>query len=83
MWYVYILQCKNNTLYTGVTNDLERRFKGHLNKNTHYTSYNPPVGIVYKEEHSTKSLALKREFEIKSWPRKKKLVLIQNNPFFV
>ncbi len=79
MWYVYILQCKGNSLYTGITTDLVRRLKGHLKKDTRYTSYNPPVSIVFKEEHPTKSLALKRELEIKSWPRKKKLALIQNN----
>lgn len=76
MWYVYILQCKGSSLYTGITTDLDRRLKGHLKKETHYTSYNPPVSIVYKEAHPTKSLALKRESQIKRWTRKKKLALI-------
>jgi len=76
MWYVYILKCKSETLYTGITNNLTRRFKEHLKKTSHYTSYNPPEKIVYKEPHKTRSGALKREAEIKGWPRKKKLELI-------
>ena len=75
-WCVYILECRNNTLYTGMTNNLERRFKDHLKRTTHYTSYNPPVRIVYQEPFRSKSLAARRESEIKALTRKKKLVLI-------
>lgn len=78
-WYVYILECKNKALYTGVTNNLERRFKEHHKKTTHYTSYNPPIKIVYKESFLTKPQALKREAQIKGWARKKKLALIEGN----
>jgi putative endonuclease len=77
VWYVYILECKNKTLYTGITNDLERRLKDHCKKTTHYTSYNPPLRVVFKEPYSTRSEAAKREAQIKSWTRKKKLALIQ------
>lgn len=76
MWYLYILECKNRTLYTGVTTDVERRFKDHLCKKAKYTSYNPPVKIVHREAFDSKSAAFKREAQIKSWTRKKKLVLI-------
>jgi putative endonuclease len=78
MWYVYILRCKNRSLYTGITTDPDRRFRAHLNGGARYTSYNPPVCIVYREALETKSLALKREAEIKSWTREKKLVLIKS-----
>ena len=51
MWYVYILECRNKALYTGVTNNIERRFKDHQAGNGgHYTSYNRPKKILYKEE---------------------------------
>jgi len=79
MWYTYILECKNETLYTGITNNLDRRFKEHFKKTTHYTSYNPPKRIVYKELFPTKSEAAKRESQIKGWTRKKKLALIDGN----
>ena len=83
MWYVYILECKNKSLYTGMTNNLERRFKAHQNKSARYTSYNPPLRIIYTEKSPTKSEALKREAEIKHWPRVKKLALIsgESKPF--
>ncbi|MFA6437272.1 MAG: GIY-YIG nuclease family protein [Candidatus Paceibacterota bacterium] len=76
MWVVYILKCENGSLYTGITNDLERRFKEHqLGKGGHYTGANRPTKIVYTEKHKTKSKALKREAEIKKWKRDKKLTL--------
>lgn len=76
MWHVYILECKDGSLYTGVTTDIKRRFKEHHAKTTHYTSYNPPKQIVYTERLPSKPKALKREAQIKSWTRKKKLALI-------
>ncbi len=79
MWYVYILECKNKFLYTGITNNLERRYKEHLKRTTHYTGYNPPEKIAYKEPHLTKSQALKREAQIKRWTRRKKLALINGD----
>ena len=79
MWIVYILECKNKSLYTGITNNLQRRFKKHLNKTTHYTGYNPPTKIVYKEPFLTRSQALKREAQIKRWTRKKKLALVNKD----
>ena len=78
MWYIYILKCKGGSLYTGMTNDPERRLKEHLDKKARYTSYNPPIGLVYKEGYPTRSAAAKREAEIKRWTRGKKLALIQS-----
>lgn len=70
------MECKGGTLYTGMTKDLERRFKEHLSGKSRYTSYNQPVCLVYKEEYPTRSEAAKREAEIKSWTRVRKLALI-------
>jgi putative endonuclease len=78
-WYVYILKCKNGSLYTGMTKDVERRFKEHRRGSSRYTRYNPPVIILYTETQPDRSAALKREFQIKSWPRKKKLELITHD----
>ncbi|PIU40656.1 MAG: endonuclease [Candidatus Omnitrophica bacterium CG07_land_8_20_14_0_80_50_8] len=76
IWQVYIIECQDGSLYTGVTTDLDRRFKEHHTKTTHYTSYNPTKQIVYQEPFDSKSTAFKREVQIKRWTRKKKLALI-------
>lgn len=78
MYFVYLIECSDNSLYTGITNDLERRFNEHRNgKGGHYTSSKKAVKIVYTEEHPDKSSALKREAQIKGWTRQKKLNLIE------
>jgi putative endonuclease len=76
MYFLYILKCKNGSLYTGITTNVERRFIEHK-KGTggHYTRSQGVVKIVYTEEHPDRSTALKREAEIKSWKREKKLEL--------
>ena len=79
MWFVYILECKDKSLYTGVTNNIERRYREHLNKKSHYTSYNPPVRLACKETYSTRAEALKREAQIKRWTRRKKIALINGD----
>jgi len=80
MWYVYILECRNKTLYTGVTNNIERRFKDHQAGNSgHYTSYNMPERILYKEEFKNLSEAKIREQQIKRWSKSKKLALIKGD----
>ncbi len=77
MYYLYILLCKDNSIYTGVTNNIERRFLEHKNKKGgHYTSSRNAVKIIYKEEYPTQKEALKRERQIKGWRREKKLALI-------
>jgi len=80
MWWVYILKCRNNTLYTGITNNIERRIKEHKSKKGgHYTSTFDPVELVWKENHDNRSSALKRERQIKGWTRKKKEALIKGD----
>lgn len=74
MWYVYILLCEDNSLYTGFSDDIEKRFLIHLSgKGSKYTRSHKPLKIIYSEKFETKSGALKRECEIKGWQRKKKI----------
>jgi len=79
MYFVYLLQCADDSIYTGITTDVARRFDEHRNKNGgHYTCARGAKKIVYTEKCKTRSLALKREAEIKSWPRAKKIKLTNN-----
>jgi putative endonuclease len=79
MYHLYIIECSDKSLYTGITTDLKRRFEEHKNKKGgHYTSSKTVVKIVYTEEHPDRSSALKREAEIKSWKKEKKLELIKS-----
>jgi len=78
MYFLYILECADGSLYTGITTDLARRFGEHRDgKGGHYTRSRKVVKILYTEEHLSRSSASKRESEIKSWPRKKKLGLVK------
>lgn len=78
MYFLYILKCKDGSLYTGITTNLEHRFNEHKSgKGGHYTSSKKVVRIVYTEQYPDRSSALKREAEIKGWRREKKLNLIR------
>lgn len=78
MNYTYILKCSDNTLYTGWTNDLEKRLKAHnTGKGAKYTKTRLPVEIVYYETFEDKIDAMKREYAIKQLSRKEKMKLIQ------
>lgn len=80
MYYVYILKCRDQTLYTGYTNDLEARTKTHnLGKGAKYTKPRRPVSLVYSESFASISEALKREYQIKQLNRREKLELIEQN----
>lgn len=77
MWFVYILKCEDNSLYTGCTNNPERRLFEHKNgKGGHYTQSHRVLERVYLEQCNTRSIALKRERQIKGWSRAKKINLI-------
>ena len=77
-WFVYILRCADDTLYTGITNDLIRRCDQHnAGTASRYTRSRLPVVMVYQETQATRSLALKRELAIKALSRKQKELLIQ------
>lgn len=76
-WYLYILRCKDNTLYTGITTDVEKRLKAHrCGKGAKYTRGRTPLELVYREVCESHSDALKRELEIKSLTRQEKEKLI-------
>ena len=80
MFYLYILECADGSLYTGITTDVARRFKQHQDGlGGSYTRSRGAVRIAYTEEHSDRSSALKREAEIKKWSRKKKKLLLAGN----
>ena len=73
MNYTYIVQCSDGTLYTGWTNDLNKRIKAHNNgKGAKYTKPRLPVELVYAKEHATKEEAMKDEYRIKQLPRQDK-----------
>ena len=78
-WFVYLLRCRDNSLYTGITTDLSRRLKQH-NSGTasRYTRSRLPVVLVYQECQASRSLALKRELAIKGLSRNKKNSLVQS-----
>lgn len=80
IWYLYILRCKDGTLYTGITTDVEKRFHAHQSgKGAKYTRGRGPLELVYREECADHSSALKREIAVKAMPRKEKLTLITKN----
>lgn len=77
-WLVYILRCGDDTLYTGITNDLKNRLQSHNDKRgARYTRARLPVTLVYQEEASSRSQASRREAVIKKLTRSKKLELIR------
>jgi len=76
-YYVYLLRCRDGTLYTGYTDDPERRLRVHnAGKGAKYTRSRLPVELVYQEQCPDKSAALRREREIKRMRRAEKLALI-------
>lgn len=81
MNYTYIVKCADSTLYTGWTNDLDKRIKAHNNgKGAKYTKTRRPVKLVYYEEHETKNEAMSREYAIKQLKREQKEQLMTGHP---
>lgn len=77
-WCVYMLLCDDNTIYTGITNDLKKRFENHISgKGAKYLRGRKPLEIVYTENFQNRSMATKREMEIKKLNRRKKEELIK------
>ena len=77
-WFVYILQCDDNTLYTGITTNLKQRLHEHNHspKGAKYTKGRRPVALLYSEKHPSRSAAASREYQIKRFTRKQKKQLI-------
>ena len=79
-WYVYILRCGDGTLYTGATDDVDRRLAAHrAGRGAKYTRGRGPLELVYVEEQLDKSAALRREWEIKRLRREQKEQMIRDN----
>ena len=77
-WYLYILECGDGTLYTGITDDVERRLAQHsAGKGAKYTRGRGPLKLVYREACGTHSDALKREHAVHRMTRQEKLALIE------
>ena len=78
MFFTYILECADKSLYAGCTNDLEKRLHqhNHLKSGAHYTKIRRPVALKYFESFPTLAMARKREAEIKRLPREEKIKLI-------
>lgn len=75
-WHLYIIECRDHTLYTGITNNLSRRVNDHNKGNgCRYTRFRRPVKLIHSEEYPTKSEAQKREARVKGLTRAKKLEL--------
>lgn len=79
-WFIYIVKCSDDSLYTGITTDLDRRIIEHNDTSkplgARYTRSRQPVKLVYFESSSSRSLATKREMEIKQLNRTDKLSLV-------
>lgn len=78
MYFVYMIECGDGSLYTGITTNVVRRFNEHKNKlGGHYTKAKGVVRVVYTEESHNRSSASKRESEIKKLPRQKKMKMVE------
>lgn len=76
-WHVYILRCRDGSLYTGYTNDLNSRIDKHnAGRGAKYTASRRPVTLVYQEPAETKEAAMKREIQIKRWTKAMKEALV-------
>jgi len=85
MYYVFILRTSSNTLYIGQTNNLEKRILEHKNKTSKsakYTRYFNFFELVHKESFTSRSEAMKREWQLKQWSRAKKEALISKDLVF-
>jgi len=82
-WFVYIVECQDGTLYTGIARNVEERVKTHNrpSSNCKYTRIRQPVKLVYQERHKNHAQAWKREKEIKGFTREQKLGLIERKLF--
>ena len=78
-WKLYILRCRDGSLYTGITTDVEKRLAAHnAGKGAKYTRGRGPLELVYREDCGDHSAALKRELEIKALPRR--IIIVSATP---
>ena len=82
MWFIYIVECSDGSLYTGATNDIDKRVATHNKKRgAYYTSFRTPVVLRYFEQFETKSEALVREHAIKKISAQDKWELIASHDY--
>lgn len=77
MWTVYLLLCDQKIIYTGLTDNFERRYIEHTSISSRFTKQFSDLKLIHREDFNTEAEAAKREKEIKGWSRKKKLTLIK------
>jgi len=77
MWTVYLLLCDQKIIYTGLTDNFERRYFEHTSKTSRYTKQFSDLKLIHKENYNTEAEAVRREKEIKGWSRNKKLALLK------
>jgi putative endonuclease len=78
-WFVYVLRCRDGSLYVGITNDLRQRVTEHnAGDAVAWTRRRRPVELVFAEKHPDKSSARRREIELKGWRKEKKLALLKS-----
>ncbi|MBP6882554.1 MAG: GIY-YIG nuclease family protein [Candidatus Levybacteria bacterium] len=78
-WYIYMIKCADQTLYTGITTDVSKRIQAHngeVKGGARYTRFKRPVTLVYQEESTDRSSASIREYQIKKLSREEKMKLI-------
>jgi len=84
MWYLYIVECSDKSLYTGITTNIEKRVKQHNDgRGARALRGKRPVALVYFENFENGTEARKREYAIKQWTKENKLKLISNNSSFI
>jgi putative endonuclease len=79
-WFVYMIEASDNSYYTGITTDVERRFSEHCSSTlgAKYFNGRSPVRVIYEESGHSRSSASKREYEIKKLTRRQKVLLVQS-----
>lgn len=79
MYYLYMLRLSDNSLYCGITKDVDRRLREHKQgRGSKYVKGRLPLNLVYTEKHENRRKAMQREMEIKKWSKKKKEKLVEN-----
>lgn len=82
-WFLYILRCADDTLYTGITDDIPRRMAQHnAGKGAKYTRGRGPVELLYQEEFMNRGEASRREYQVHRMTRREKLELVARNPAY-
>lgn len=80
IWHLYMLRCRDGSLYTGITTDVEKRFEAHCaGRGAKYTRGRGPLELVYREECADHSAALKRELAVKKLTRRQKEALFHTD----